>query len=140
MPTFDLDLPRSRLGRIALIGLSVFFVLNGVNHFVNTDLYVSIMPLALHSPLALVYSSGIFEILGGLGLLGGRTRRLAGWGLIALLIAVFPANVEMALRSKEFADIASPGMLYARLPFQFVFIAWVYFAALWEPFGSSDQT
>ena len=90
------------------------------------------MPLSLHAPLALVYISGIFEILGGLGVLHRRTRRLAGWGLIALLIAIFPANVEMVVRSEDFADIASLGVLYARLPFQFVFIAWVYYAALWE--------
>ena len=132
MPTIEFDLPKSRLRRIALIGLSVCFVLNGVNHFVNTKFFVSIMPLSLPAPLALVYASGVCEILGGLGVLHRPTRRLAGWGLIALLIAVFPANVEMAVRSEDFADIASPGALYARLPFQFVFIAWVYYAVLWE--------
>ena len=128
-----LDLPKSRLRRIALLGLSAWFLLNGVNHFVITDVYVSTMPTYLVAPLALVYISGIFEILGGLGVLHPRTRRLAGWGLIALLIAVFPANIEMARRAEEFAEIASPTILFARLPFQIVFIAWVYFAALRKP-------
>ena len=128
-----LDLPKNRLGRIALLGLSVWFLINGVNHFVSTDAYVSTVPTYLAAPLALVYVSGIFEILGGLGVLHPGTRRLAGWGLIALLIAVFPANIEMARKAEEFAEIASPTILFARLPFQIVFIAWVYFAALWKP-------
>ena len=128
-----LDLPKNRLRRIALLGLSVWFLINGVNHFVSTDAYVSTVPTYLAAPLALVYVSGIFEILGGLGVLHPGTRRLAGWGLIALLIAVFPANIEMARRAEEFAEIASPTILFARLPFQIVFIAWVYFAALRKP-------
>ncbi len=128
-----LDLPKNRLRRIALLGLSVWFLINGVNHFVSTDAYVSTVPTYLAAPLALVYVSGIFEILGGLGVLHPGTRRLAGWGLIALLIAVFPANIEMARKAEEFAEIASPTILFARLPFQIVFIAWVYFAALRKP-------
>ncbi len=128
-----LDLPKSRLRRLALLGLSAWFLLNGLNHFVSTDVYVSIMPLYLLAPLTLVYISGIFEILGGLGVLHPQTRRLAGWGLIALLIAIFPANIEMARRSEEFAETASARVLYARLPLQLVFIAWVYLAALWKP-------
>ncbi len=95
-----LDLPKNRLRRIALLGLSVWFLINGVNHFVSTDAYVSTVPTYLAAPLALVYVSGIFEILGGLGVLHPGTRRLAGWGLIALLIAVFPANIEMARRAE----------------------------------------
>lgn len=128
-----LELVKNRFNQIALIGLGVFFLLNGVNHFLNTEVYVSIMPPYLLAPLALVYISGIFEILGGIGVLHPQTRRMAGWGLIALLIAVFPANVEMARRAEEFAEITSPGVLYARLPFQLVLIALVYFAALWRP-------
>lgn len=132
-----LDLPKNRLRRIALLGLSVWFLINGMNHFVSTDAYVSTVPTYLAAPLALVYVSGIFEILGGLGVLHPGTRRLAGWGLIALLIAVFPANIEMARKAEEFAEIASPTILFARLPFQLVFIAWVYFAVLWKPFKAA---
>jgi uncharacterized membrane protein len=73
-----------------------------------------------------VYASGVAEAVGGLGLIPRRTRRAAGWWLIATLIGVFPANVHMALNPHEFREI--PGgrtSLWCRLPFQAVFVAWV---------------
>ena len=72
--------------------LALLFVLAGIWHFVHPATYLAIMPPWLPQPLALIYVSGVFEILGGLGLLPARTRRMAGWGLLALLVAVFPAN------------------------------------------------
>jgi uncharacterized membrane protein len=109
------------LGRCAL---AVVFALAGVWHFVHPATYLAIMPPWLPQPLALVYVSGVFEILGGLGLLPRRTRRLAGWGLLALLVAVFPANVHMALIHEE---LGIPGWVaWGRLPLQLPLLGWVW--------------
>ncbi|HUA03775.1 MAG TPA: DoxX family membrane protein [Solirubrobacteraceae bacterium] len=102
------------------------FVFAGTMHFLIPKVYKRIVPPYLPAPEALVYLSGAAEIAGGLGLMTRSKRRLAGWWLITTLIAVFPANVHMALNPDEFPEI--PGgstALWARLPFQAVFIAWV---------------
>ena len=122
-----LQLPKLRSRRFALLGLGAFFVVAGTNHFVNPDFYVRMMPPYLPAHLALVYSSGIFEILGGVLVLALRVRALAGWGVVVLLLAIFPANVHMALSPELFPD-TSAFALYARLPFQALFIAWAYWA------------
>ena len=115
--------------RIALVLLALFFVGAGVGHFVNTEFFVSIVPPYLPAPRVLVYLSGVCEILGGLGVLLPATRRAAGIGLIALLIAVFPANLHMALNPATFVEQGIPyWSLYARLPFQLVFIAWTWWS------------
>ena len=107
--------------------LGEFFVVAGVGHFVAPKFYLAIMPPVLPWPLALICISGGAEILGGLGVLLPATRRLAGWGLILLLFAVFPANIYAALHGMG----AIPSwILWARLPFQLVFIAWVYWSCL----------
>src|SRR4051812_49208535 len=99
----------------------------GALHFVRPEAFVRIVPSALPAPLMLVYLSGAFEIAGGLGLLVARTRRLAAWGLIALYVAVFPANLNMALNDIPFGEGPTPpALLWLRLPFQLVFIAWAY--------------
>lgn len=83
------------------------------------------MPPYLPWHLELVYLSGVFEILGGLGLLIPRVSRVAAWGLVALLVAVFPANLHMAMSGIQVDGFPSrPWMAWARLPFQAVFIAW----------------
>ncbi|MBX9657615.1 MAG: DoxX family membrane protein [Nitrospiraceae bacterium] len=106
-----------------LFGL--FFMAAGVNHFVNLPFYVSIMPPYLPWPVALVCLSGVAEIgLGGLLLFEGWSR-LAAWGLIALLIAVFPANVHMALHPELYPWASSLG-LWLRLFLQGLLIAWAY--------------
>jgi len=120
-------LPQTTSQRIALLLVSVFFCFAGISHFTSPDFFVAIVPPYLPAPLALVYVSGVFEILGGLGVLLPRTRRVAGYGLLALLVAVYPANVHMALNPDQFSDI-SPAALYARLPMQFVFAAAVWWA------------
>ena len=97
----------------------------GVNHFVRPDGYVAITPPYLPAHLELVYLSGVLEILGGLGVLFSRSRQLVGWGLIVLLVAIFSANLHMALNLEQFPDIPAWG-LYGRLPLQLVFIAWVW--------------
>jgi len=102
-------------------------VVAGANHFRNPQVYVDMMPTVLPAPLLLVYVSGIAELAGGLGLLWHRTRRAAAWGLIALLLVVFPANLNMAINQLPLGDTpVAPWMLWARLPLQLVLIAWAY--------------
>ena len=122
-----LQLPESRAKRIALFGLSAFFVVAGVNHFLNPGFYVRIMPPYLPAHLELVYLSGVAEVLGGIAVLVSGIRALAGWGLVLLLLAVYPANLHMALHPELFPDLSTTA-LYARLPLQFVFVAWAYWA------------
>jgi uncharacterized membrane protein len=84
------------------------------------------MPPYIPAPMAMVYASGVAELAGGAALMHPETRRRGGWWLIATLVAVFPANLHMALHPEEFPEV--PGgraALLARLPFQAVFIAWV---------------
>lgn len=101
------------------------FIAAGVNHFVRPDFYVRIMPPYLPWHIELVYLSGLAEIALGAALLIPRLTTAAAWGLIALLVAVFPANVHMAMNADQFAEY-SPLMLWVRLPVQFVLIAWAY--------------
>jgi uncharacterized membrane protein len=108
--------------------LAIAMVAIGVLHLVRPDGFVKIVPRALPAPLVLVIVSGLCEIAGGLGLLFERTRRAASWGLVALYVAVFPANVNMAMNDiqPEGAHL-SQAVLWGRLPLQLVFIA----LALW---------
>jgi len=122
------ELPSSMTKQIGLILLALFFIGAGINHFINSDIYVSIMPSYLPAPLELVYLSGLFEILGGICVLLSPIRQWAGYGLIALLIAVFPANFYMAMNPDKFVDIGSACVLYARLPLQFLLIWWTFWA------------
>ena len=108
-----------------LLGLSVFFIYFGVDHFINPNFYLSIMPPSFPMHLEAVYISGLFEILGGIGVLLSKTRKLAGWGLFALLIAVYPANIYMALTPEAFPEIPLSA-LYFRLILQFLFFYWAY--------------
>jgi uncharacterized membrane protein len=103
--------------------IAVFFILAGLNHFRTPALYLGMMPPWLPRPVAVNAVAGCAEVLGGLGLLIPPLRRAAGWGLIALLIAVFPANVHVALQGRMPGLDASPALLWWRLPFQAVFIA-----------------
>lgn len=107
------------------IVLAIFFIVAGILHFVIPDAYARIVPPALPAPQLLVIISGIAEILGGIGLLVPVTRRAAAWGLVALLVAVFPANIYMAV-----AHVPAPGILgiswvqWLRLPLQIPLIFW----------------
>ncbi|MHB8659714.1 MAG: DoxX family protein [Solirubrobacteraceae bacterium] len=98
----------------------------GALHFIIPKVYRRIVPPYLPAPEALVYASGAAEIAGGLALEHPRTRRIAGWWLIATLVAVFPANLHMALHPDEFGHVpGGPRALWARLPLQGAFIVWV---------------
>ena len=104
--------------------LALLFVGAGLLHFLRPATYLAIMPPPLPQPLLLVYLSGVAELLGGLGLLPVRTRRLAGGGLLALLVAVFPANVHMALAH---AQLGIPAWVaWGRLPLQLPLMWWVW--------------
>jgi uncharacterized membrane protein len=116
--------------RVALVALAIFFIGAGINHFVHPGVYVRMVPPWLPAPALLVQVSGICEMLGGIGVLLHNTRRFAGAGLIALLVAVFPANVQMAQHPELYADIAAAPALYIRLPLQLVLIAWVWWICI----------
>ena len=103
----------------------IFFVLAGINHFANSAFYLRLMPPYLPWHLFLVNLSGLCEIGLGILLLIPKFTSLAGWGLIALLIAVFPANIHMAINPQLFPEF-SPLLLWLRLPLQFGLIAWAY--------------
>ena len=112
-------MPRAR------VALGVTFLATGVLHFLRPRMYEAIMPRYLPAHRELVYASGVAEIAGGAGVLLARTKRPAGWWLIATLVAIFPANVEMAVHAERFRQIPRP-LLWARLPLQGALIAWVW--------------
>tara|TARA_Y100000996_G_C22491935_1_gene630599 strand:- start:810 stop:1235 length:426 start_codon:yes stop_codon:yes gene_type:complete len=120
-----LKLPNGWWKKLVLFGLAAFFINVGIDHFINPDFYLSIMPPAFPMHLEAVYISGFFEILGGICVLIPSLRIIAGWGLVALLIAVYPANIYMALTPEAFPDIPI-AILYFRLPLQFLFFYWAY--------------
>jgi uncharacterized membrane protein len=105
--------------------LAAIFILAGALHFVFTPMYVRIMPPYLPAPQLLVQISGMFEILGGAGLLVPSTRRASAWGLIALLIAVSPANIQMAIDHAHWPSIPA-WALWARVPLQLPMIWWAW--------------
>ena len=105
--------------------LAVAFIFAGTNHFINAPFYLRMMPPVLPAHLFLVYLSGVFEILFGILLAIPRFSRFAAWLIIALLIAVFPANIYMAMNPQLFPEI-SPTALYIRLPLQLILIAWAF--------------
>jgi len=114
-----------RAHAISRWALTLFMVGAGANHFLSPAPYVGMVPAMLPAPWALVYVSGVAEILGGLGLILPATRRLAAWGLIALFIAVFPANLNMAVNHLPLGTQPLPSWaLWGRLPLQLVLIWW----------------
>lgn len=120
--------PRSRRRKEILRGvLAVAIIIVGITHFAKPAPYVKIVPPQLPHPLELVYISGFFEILGGIGLLIPLVSVAAAWGLIALFIAVFPANINMTFNDIELEGIPHNQVLYwVRLPLQAVLIAWAW--------------
>ena len=112
---------------LSIVLIAAIFVGGGVLHLVKPEAYLSMMPPWLPAAMALVLISGVFEIVGGVGVLVPATRVAAGWGLIALLVAVFPANVQMLLNARAtHASALWMSGLVARLPLQAVMIYWVF--------------
>jgi uncharacterized membrane protein len=118
---------RSALRKLA----GPFFIGAGALHFIKPEPYRAIMPPYVPAPEAMVALSGVAEAVGGAGLLVPRTRRWAGWWLVATLVAIFPANLHMAMQPRRYERHVPGGRigLYVRLPFQAVFVAWVLAAA-----------
>lgn len=110
---------------LSLIVLSVFYVGAGVNHFWHPEFYLKIIPPGLPWHIKLVVISGVCEIFFGLLLLFSSTRRFAAWGIILLLIAVFPANIQMML---NYWNESNPTwwITIVRLPLQIILIWWAY--------------
>jgi uncharacterized membrane protein len=107
--------------------LALFMVFAGAMHFVNPEAYIKIMPPFIPFHEAMVFISGLFEIIGGIGLLFKKTQRIAAWGLVAIFIAVFPANIHMAVNNISIGEIPSnPVLLWLRLPVQIIFITWAW--------------
>jgi uncharacterized membrane protein len=101
-----------------------FFVFAGLMHFAIPRAYEAIVPDRLPARRAIVYASGVAEIAGGVGVMHARTRRPAGWWSVATLVAVFPANVHMALHPDRYRVPGGRLALWLRLPVQGLLIAW----------------
>lgn len=113
--------------RIPLLFIALFFIIGGIAHFVAADFFILMMPDYLGYHKQLVSISGVFEVLGAIGILVPKTRLLAAYGLIALIIAVYPANINMAVHADHYKNI-SAFFLYIRLPVQLLFIWFVWWA------------
>ena len=107
--------------------LAVLMIIAGISHFVVPVPYIKIVPDLLPYPAAIVYISGFFEVLGGIGLLIPAVSQAAAWGFVLLFIAVYPANLNMAINDIHIQNIPDGAWFQAvRLPFQFVLIAWAW--------------
>ena len=128
----------SRTKTVSLYVMAAFYAFAGVNHFRAPEFYLPIMPPYLPWHEELVFVSGVAEVIIGVGLLIPRTRIPAAWGAIALLVAVYPANIHMALADVPIGDPPhSAGVMrWVRLPLQFVLIAW----AWWHTRPSPSQS
>ncbi|MBT5437809.1 MAG: DoxX family protein [Crocinitomicaceae bacterium] len=113
--------------KITIYFMGSAYIYVGIRHFIDPNFFLAIMPDYLPYHLEAVYISGVFEILLGGMLLFKKSRRIAGWGLIALLIAVFPANIYLAQNeaAQQSLDI-SQSLAIIRLPFQALFLGLAY--------------
>jgi uncharacterized membrane protein len=106
---------------------AIVYIFAGTLHFIKPETYLRIMPPYIPWHVLMVRMSGAFEVLGGLGLLFSPTRRAAAWGLITLLIAVFPANIYMATNPVETGTVSIAAVLrWGRLPIQLLLIWWLF--------------
>ena len=121
----------SRTKRVLLWLMSAFYVFGGAYHLVNPGFYLPMMPPYLPWHAELVFVSGVAEIVLGIAVLIPGLRHLAALGIIALLIAVFPANLHIAMNNVPLAGAAEGAGIWnwVRLPFQAVFIAWAWWYA-----------
>ena len=124
----------SRLKRTLLWVMAVAYVLAGVNHLVHPEFYLAIIPPGLPGPEWLNLVSGLAEIVLGVFVLEPRVRSLAAWGIIALLVAVFPANLYMAFENvgPEGPGSGAGVSNWIRLPFQALFIVWAWWYTIPE--------
>lgn len=120
----DMAVSGSRRARRSRAGIAGLFMTTGVLHFLVEKEYTATVPGYLPNGKQLVYLSGVAEFAGGAGVLFPRTRRLAGLGLLGLLVAVYPANINMALHSERWPKVPA-WSLWGRLPLQFAAMIWV---------------
>ncbi|MBT3623723.1 MAG: hypothetical protein HON77_20385 [Gammaproteobacteria bacterium] len=122
-------------------GLAVVFAWffgGGVTHFTNTDFFVAIVPPWWPWPLFAVYASGVFEVLLALLILLPKARPLAGWGIIALTLAVTPANVHMWLHPEQFPDVSETA-LSIRLVIQVFLVALIWWSTRLPPAETTEH-
>ena len=123
---FNLNLQKDFKGN-ARLATGFAFIFTGFSHFLAPDKFMEMMPSFLPAPMFLIYLSGFFEIVGGIGLMISKTRRLAAFGLVLLLLAVFPANIYVALNNVQLGGFMSYAVYqWIRLPMQLVLIGWVW--------------
>jgi uncharacterized membrane protein len=112
---------------LAVLPLALFMIAAGIGHFTATRGFEQIVPAWLPAPRMIVYVSGVAEMAGGAGLLWPPTRPWAAWGLVALYVAVFPANLNQALHRIPLGRWHAPQwVLWLRLPLQLVLVDWAY--------------
>ena len=116
---------KKKIKLITIFIMSLFYILVGLNHFQQPEWYAQIVPPPIPYKIELVYLSGFFEVLFGVLILFKKLRSIIGWSLIALLIAVYPANIYLALTNGQ-AIQTTPLIAWGRLPFQFLFIYLAY--------------
>jgi uncharacterized membrane protein len=125
---------RSPLRTLLLTLVFLWFAIGGIAHFALVDTFASIVPAYVPHPIGVVYVSGVFELLGAIGLLLPATRRAAGVGLMFLTVAVTPANVFMWQHADRFSHVAE-WVLFWRLPFQLLVLAAIaYGSGLWREY------
>lgn len=122
-----------KLGLMVLMA-ALYFVA-GVNHFRNPDFYLAIMPLYIPGHAFWVAFTGVAEILGAIGLLLPATRRWAAWGIVAMLVGFFLVHVDMIIHAHDRFESVSYAFIIARIPIQFVLIAW----AWWYTFPAPEE-
>jgi len=112
---------------ISLCSLAILFLFAGANHFIKPEFYKQLMPNYLPLHYEIIFISGVFEMLLGFGLFFEKTRKMSAWGIVALLIAVYPANIYMWMNNIQIDGKATPALFhYIRLPMQFVLVYWAY--------------
>ena len=119
---------RTDLKFITILTMSCFYMNVGVKHFVEPEWFLQIMPPNFPHHYQAVYWSGFFELLFGFLLINPKTRFIAGWGIIFVMITVFPANLYLAVNDGAVMGI-SKELAWGRLPFQYIFIGLAYWHA-----------
>ncbi len=117
-----------KLKKLSILAMGIGYIWVGISHFYNSEFFLKIMPPSFPFHLASVYISGFFEIVFGFGILFQSSRKYAAWGLVFLLIAVYPANIYLAfsLKAQNEIGISSFVASWVRLPFQFILIGLAY--------------